>query len=247
MNTPGAPVEDPKTSHFATARMPAPPLHRLSLKSPLGVDTPGVDVSIALRNRCVTALTQPLRINTMERNSSSTKFPLGSALPAFRLKNVDGSMLDSSTLKFDKAVLVLFSCNHCPYVKGSEAMLLELARKYSSEGLSTLTINSNDPQQYPEDSFENMQKKSKEMKLPYPYLFDESQDVARAFDAACTPEAYLFNAQRKLVYHGALNDSHKDPSQAKKMHLATAVEQLLSGKDPQPSFVHPIGCSIKWR
>ncbi len=183
----------------------------------------------------------------MERTSDSSNFPLGSSLPGFTLKNVDSSLLDVAKLSIDKGLLIVFTCNHCPYVKGSEPMLIEIASRFRSEGLSTLAINSNDPIRYPDDSFENMVLKSRELKLPYPYLFDETQQVAKLFDAACTPEAYLFNAKRELVYHGAINDSHKDLKSAKVSHLRLAVEQLLAGKPVQPGYVNPIGCSIKWR
>lgn len=183
----------------------------------------------------------------MERESLSPKFKLGSQLPHFKLKNIDGKSVDSSSLPASRGVLIVFTCNHCPYVKGSEAMLIEIAKRYQAEGLSTLTINSNDPVKYPDDSYENMVKKGSELNLPYPYLFDETQEVARLFDAACTPEAYLFNAQKKLVYHGSINDSHKDARGVKNAFLRTAVEQLLAGKSVEPAYVNPIGCSIKWK
>lgn len=179
----------------------------------------------------------------MQRQSLSDRFSLGSKLPAFKLKNVDLSVVDSEKLEFKRALLVVFGCNHCPYVQGSELMLLEVAKRFSAEGLFTLMINSNDPSKYPEDSFEKMQEKQ----LTIPYLFDESQDVARAFDAQCTPECYLFNNKRELVYHGGINDSHKDKSKVTKRYLESAVEQLLSaGKILEP-INFSVGCSIKWR
>jgi len=183
----------------------------------------------------------------MERTNRSEKFPLGSKLPTFALKNVDGTSVDSKSLLGGKAALVVFTCNHCPYVKGSEAQLVSVFERHAPRGLRTVTINSNDPVKYPDDSFGNMQIKAREMRLPYPYLFDESQQVAKLFDAACTPECYLFDATGTLVYHGTINDNPKDPTLAKTMHLETAITQLFAGKKPDPAFVHPLGCSIKWR
>lgn len=184
----------------------------------------------------------------MERDNSSDKFPIGSKLPSFTLKNVDGEMVASEQFFRDAtASLVVFTCNHCPYVKGSEDMLVEIVRRFQPQGLRAVTINSNDAMSYPEDSFEKMQEKAARMQLPYPYLYDETQQVAKQFDAACTPEVYLFDAQQKLVFHGTINDSPKDGQRVSKNYLAPAIERLLSGLKPEPAFVHPIGCSIKWR
>ncbi len=183
----------------------------------------------------------------MLRETASERFALGSAMPQFELKNVDGKKLGASYLKGAKAALVVFTCNHCPYVKGSEEMLVSIVKRYAEQGLKTLTINSNDASQYPDDSFEHMQAKTKAMQLPYPYLYDETQDVARLFDAACTPEFYLFDAAGKLAYHGTINDSPRDPDKVTKDHLSTAIEQVLKGQKPNPSYVHPLGCSIKWK
>ena len=183
----------------------------------------------------------------MKREISSDKFPMGTQLPQFSLKGVRGSSFDSGSTPIDKGLLIVFTCNHCPYVKGSEAELMQVARRYGTEGLKTVTINSNDPIKYPEDNFEKMEERAKNLGLPYPYLFDATQEVARLFDAACTPESYLFDKNRTLVYHGAINDNPKDSGAAKQFHLRQAVEQLLSGKAVNPAFVHPFGCSIKWR
>lgn len=129
----------------------------------------------------------------MERETSSGSFPLGSRLPSFELLNTDGKRVGSDYLKGAKAGLVAFLCNHCPYVKGSEEMLISIVKRFQADGLKTLTINSNDAGKYPEDSYEKMKEKAAVLSLPYPYLHDESQGVARAFDAACTPEFYLFD------------------------------------------------------
>lgn len=183
----------------------------------------------------------------MQREATSNSFPIGSNLPTFELLNVDGRRLGSEYLRGAKAALVVFLCNHCPYVKGSQAMLISIVKKYEPEGLKTVVINSNDAQQYPDDSFDKMKESSRELGAPYPYLHDETQAVARSFDAACTPEFYLFDAKGKLAYHGTINDSPRDPSKVTQDYLSRAIEAVLAGQVPNPQFVHPLGCSIKWK
>jgi hypothetical protein len=146
-----------------------------------------------------------------------------------------------------KAYLVGFLCNHCPYVKGSEEMLIRIAKQFQPDGLKVVTINSNDAVKYPEDSFDKMKDKAREMALPYPYLHDESQSVARMFDAACTPEFYLFDRNLTLVYHGTIIDRPRDAAKVTKEYLSQAVLSVLEGRTPEPQFVHPVGCSIKWK
>jgi peroxiredoxin len=171
---------------------------------------------------------------------------MGSALPTFKLESTDGSLFDSSELKGSPCSLIIFTCNHCPYVKGSEQLLNEVIKTYQSKGLKVVAISSNDAVAYPEDNFEKMQEKARTLKLTYPYLYDKTQEVARAFDAACTPECYLFNSEQKLTFHGTINDSPRDPSKATHQYLETALSQIFSGTQPEPAFVNPIGCSIKW-
>lgn len=183
----------------------------------------------------------------MERATTSGAFKLGSKLPSFQLLNVDDSMIGPEFFNGAKGYVVGFLCNHCPYVKGSEEMLVRIAKQFQPEGLKVLTINSNDAGKYPEDSFEKMKEKACLMNLPYPYLYDESQSVARMFDAACTPEFYLFDRELTLVYHGTINDSPRDPSKVTKDYLSQAIVSVLEGKVPEPQFVHPVGCSIKWK
>jgi hypothetical protein len=183
----------------------------------------------------------------MERSTTSGTFNLGSKLPTFQLANVDGSIIGPEFFQGAKGYVVGFLCNHCPYVKGSEEMLVRIARQFQPDGLKVVTINSNDATKYPEDSFEKMKEKARAMSLPYPYLYDESQSVARMFDAACTPEFYLFDSELSLVYHGTINDSPRDPTKVTKDYLSQAIVSVLEGRIPEPQFVHPVGCSIKWK
>lgn len=183
----------------------------------------------------------------MERGSGSEKFGLGSELPDFTLPNVDGKNLGSDFLREGSASLVVFTCNHCPYVIGSEEQMISTLVPYLEQGLKTAAICSNESVNYPDDSFDKMKEKSQKMNLPYPYLHDETQEVAKLFDAACTPELYLFNKDRVLVWHGKPNNNPRDPAQATENHLAIALDQLYSGQELAPSFVPPMGCSIKWK
>lgn len=183
----------------------------------------------------------------MERESLSQKFPLGSELPAFSLPAADGSTVTSATLPAATGYIVGFICNHCPYVKGSIEALVSLAKQYAPRGITTIAISSNDAVQYPEDSFPKMKELATALKPPFAYLYDESQSVARAFDAACTPEFYLFNRDKRLVYHGGINNSPRDPAKVTEHYLARAVEQLVQGKPVEPHWVRSIGCSIKWK
>lgn len=184
----------------------------------------------------------------MERTSLSEKFPVGARLPDFTLRATDGSLVSSTSFFAGaRAALVVFACNHCPYVKGSDHELIELTHRYGAEGLRVLAISSNDAVKYPEDSFQKMGEKAATLLLPFPYLYDETQEIARLFDAQCTPESYLFDGTMALVYHGAINDSPRDSRAVTKHFLRDAVEQVLKEGKVTPSFAHPTGCSIKWK
>ncbi len=183
----------------------------------------------------------------MERTQISTKFPIGSSLPKFSLTSTDGQTIGDDYLRGAPVSLVFFSCNHCPYVKGSEDFLIGVVNEFKKDGIKAVSISSNDPVQYPDDSFEKMKQKSKDMGLPYPYLFDSTQEVAKLFDAECTPECYVFNSQSKLVYHGPVNDSPRDATKVTKHYLAIAIAQTLQGMKADPAEINSIGCSIKWK
>lgn len=184
----------------------------------------------------------------MERESLSQTFPLGATLPEFSLPSTDGSTVSSKDFfEGATAALVVFMCNHCPYVKGSDRELIEIAKEFGEKGLRIVGISSNDAVAYPEDSFEKMREKSRTLGLPFPYLYDETQEVARLFDAQCTPECYLFHRDLTLAFHGAINDSPRDPSRVTRHFLRDAIEQLIKEGSTVLGFSHPIGCSIKWK
>jgi peroxiredoxin len=183
----------------------------------------------------------------MERGSISEALPIGATIPSFVLPNVDGEMVSERFFDGAAAGVVVFSCNHCPYVKGSDVAMIACAQEYQQRGVRFLAISSNDATQYPEDGFEKMKEKASSLGLPFPYLYDESQQVAKRFDAACTPELYVFDSQKRLAFHGTINNSPRFPEKVTEHHLRKALDQLLAGQAVVPNFVHPIGCSIKWR
>lgn len=169
---------------------------------------------------------------------------LGKRCPDFRLPATSGEWVTSEELFTDtQAVLVMFICNHCPYVQAIESRLIELAQAMKSQPVRIVGISSNDAVKYPEDSFEKMKLKP----YPFPYLYDESQKVAQAFGAVCTPDFFLYNAERKLVYRGRLDDSWKDQSQVTRTELRWAIEATIEGREIDFAVKPSMGCSLKWR
>ena len=178
---------------------------------------------------------------------SSYDLGIGKDCPSFYLPSVDKKNYDLNSFSKSKGLLVAFICNHCPYVQAIEDRLLTLARTYALEKIQTIAICSNDWHSYPEDTPENLHKRWQGKAYGFPYLLDETQEAARAFKAACTPDLYLYDGARKLFYHGRLDDNWKDQTQVKNQDLKEAINSLLAGKNP-PSLQHPtIGCSIKWK
>jgi len=175
---------------------------------------------------------------------------LGSKAPSFSLPGVDGLTYSLDSFKAEKGLLVVFMCNHCPYVIAIHERLSALASEFAPKGIRVIGINSNDPLYKDADSFENMVKTAKEWNLTFPYVMDETQAVARAYDAVCTPDPYLYEntgGPFKLYYRGRLDDSWKDPTAVKEQSLRLAMEGLLAGRPPQHEMVPSMGCSIKWK
>jgi thiol-disulfide isomerase/thioredoxin len=179
----------------------------------------------------------------------STMMPLGTVAPDFRLLNVvTGKMLTLQELKSDKATLVMFICNHCPYVKHVQAELIQLARDYQPKGVSVIAINSNDAINYPEDSPEKMKEVSRALGYPFVYLYDETQAVAKAYQAACTPDFYLFDKDLKCVYRGQLDDARpKNTSPVTGQDIRAALDALLAGQPIRADQKPSVGCNIKWK
>jgi hypothetical protein len=175
---------------------------------------------------------------------------LGTRLPRVSLENAaDGAVVDVDELSADKrGTLVLFVCNHCPYVVHIRRELVRAAHEAMDQGFAVVAINSNDEVAYPQDGPSEMAKLARQEGWRFPFLFDRSQDVARAFQAACTPEIYLFDRERKLAYHGQFDDSR--PSNGKPVtgkDLRAALEAVASGKAPPDAQTQTIGCNIKWK
>jgi thiol-disulfide isomerase/thioredoxin len=177
----------------------------------------------------------------------SKSVDLGFPCPDFRLPSVSGSTVARDDFRDAPVFGVFFTCNHCPYAKAVEPRLLELERDYRDKGFRFVAISVNDAATYPDDSFDNMKRRAKERGYTFPYLYDESQQTARVFDAVCTPDLYLFDRDRKLAYHGRLDDSPMDGSKVKRRELREALDALLAGKKPDPKQNPSIGCSIKWK
>lgn len=165
--------------------------------------------------------------------------------PAFTLQNIDGT--DVSLSDFEgKPVAIIFMCNHCPYVIPKFKEIGELQQEFYSKGIAVLSISSNNADEYPDDSFENMQAIAKKYGFRY-YLYDETQDVAKAYGAVCTPDVFVFDKNHRLVFHGRINDA-MDPDDIPNVHtLRLVLEGLVNGKEPADWFVPSQGCSIKWK
>ncbi len=172
---------------------------------------------------------------------------LGSQCPDFHLPGTDQKMHSLEHYSKGPALLVMFICNHCPYVLAIQDRLIQLGKEMIPRGLQIVAISSNDGVKYPADSFEKMQERAQTKNYPFPYLYDESQSVAKKFGAVCTPDFFLYDQNLKLVYRGRLDDSWKDPQQVTRQELKSAIEKLLAQQEV-PSQQYPsMGCSIKWK
>lgn len=174
--------------------------------------------------------------------------PLGTLAPDFRLPDTTGKLVSLADFKDAPALVVVFMCNHCPYVKHIQAGLAQFARDYLPRGVAMVGINSNDVAKYPEDRPARMAQEAQAAGYIFPYLFDETQQVAQAYRAACTPDFYLFDGARRLVYRGQFDDSRPGngvPVTGK--DLRAAVEAVLAGKPVSPNQKPSLGCNIKWK
>jgi peroxiredoxin len=178
----------------------------------------------------------------------STMLPLGTLAPAFALPDTTGRVVSRDDFRDQPALLVMFICNHCPYVKHIRTELARLGRDYGDRGVAIVAINANDVANYPEDSPARMAQEAEAAGYRFPYLFDDSQAVAQAYQAACTPDFFLFDRHRKLVYRGQLDDSrpgNRVPLTGR--DLRAALDAVLKG-EPVPADQKPsVGCNIKWK
>jgi len=180
--------------------------------------------------------------------TSSTMMSLGSAAPDFSLPDTDGKTVSLENFKDAEALLVVFMCNHCPYVKHISRGLAKLAREYMQKGVAVVGINSNDAKSYREDSPEMMREEVKNAGYGFPYLYDETQEAAKAYRAACTPDFYLFDKNRKLVYRGQMDDSRPENNIAVNgKDIISAMDALLEQSEISPEQKPSVGCNIKWK
>ena len=178
----------------------------------------------------------------------STMLPLGTVAPKFSLPDTNGKRVSLDDAKGAKAYLVMFICNHCPYVKHVAAELARVGRDYQPKGVAIFGINSNDPVAQPQDAPDQMKLEVDARGYTFPYLFDETQQVAKAYRAACTPDFFLFDRDRKLVYRGQLDEAR--PSNDKPINgrdLRAALDAVLAGGTPSDDQIPSLGCNIKWK
>lgn len=171
---------------------------------------------------------------------------LGSEAPSFDLPGVDGGKHSLADYADAPALAVIWSCNHCPYVQAWEGRMMAIQRDYADRGVRLVAVNSNDVARYPEDSFEEMRARAERLGFNFDYLFDEDQTVARAYEPERTPEVFLFDRDRRLVYHGAIDDS-RDEDLVQRHHLREALDAVLEGRQPAVAETPPVGCTMKWK
>lgn len=167
--------------------------------------------------------------------------------PDFNLKNIDGEMVNLKNSMGTNGLLVMFICNHCPYVKAILPRLIADIHALKTLGINTVAIMSNDPSDYPEDGFENMQKIAHEMVFPFPYLLDETQEIAKKYDAVCTPDFFGFNKHFALQYRGRFDESRKETAPESTRDLFKAMKLIAETGHGPEAQIQSIGCSIKWR
>ena len=179
--------------------------------------------------------------------TESRDLPLGTPCPDFRLPSVEGQVVARDDFSDAKALVVMFICNHCPYVQAVEDRYVALNAEYAPRGVQFVGICANDPTDYPDDRPERLLQRWREKRYGFPYLVDETQEVARAFGAVCTPELYVFDREQRLAYHGRIDDNWKEPQKVTRRELAAALDALLAGRSPAREQQHSLGCSIKWK
>ncbi len=177
-------------------------------------------------------------------------YHVGDNVIDFSLKDINGKMVSLQDYKEAKGFIIVFTCNHCPYAKAYEDRIIALNSKYAKAGYPVIAINPNDAEQYPDDNFENMQTRAKEKKFKFPYLYDESQSIARTYGAIKTPHVFIVQKEAKnlvLKYTGAIDDNWENAVEAKEKYVESAVDALLAGKPITTTFTKAIGCGVKWK
>jgi peroxiredoxin len=166
---------------------------------------------------------------------------------SFALPGVDDQQYTLADYADKEAVAVIFSCNHCPYVRAWEDRMVQIQADYATKGVQLIAVSSNDARKYPDDSFPRMKERAQEKGFNFPYLYDETQEIAHAYGAERTPEVFLFDQGGALCYHGAIDDNYDDPSAVQSHFLREALDAVLAGQVPSTAQTPPVGCTIKWR
>ncbi len=177
---------------------------------------------------------------------SQIKLKTGDKAPNFELMGIDDKKHSLEDYKDYQGLLVMFICNHCPYVKAKVEAIKEIHEKFRDK-VALVGINSNDPTNYPDDSFENMKKTASEKGIKFDYLVDDSQEIAKKYGAICTPDPFLFDKDRKLIFHGRIDNAMNPDDSATEKTMINNIEKFLSGEKIEKDFDPSIGCSIKWK
>jgi peroxiredoxin len=185
---------------------------------------------------------------------TATKFEsgykVGDRVEDFKLKNIDGKMVSMSDYKDAKGLIVIFTCNHCPFSIAYEDRIIDIHKRYATKGFPVIAINPNDAKVQPEDSFEKMKERAKKKKFPFAYLYDETQEIAKRFGATRTPHVYLLSKKENeyiVEYIGAIDDNSNEPQNVKIKYLENALNELIEGKAVSQNLTKAIGCTIKWK
>jgi len=178
---------------------------------------------------------------------NSLPLPLGSPMIDFSLPDPFGKLHSTSDYNDRKILVIIFMCNHCPYIQAVQKRLIALQKSFDPQEVQLIGINSNDFTHYPDDSPEAMKKTIADWGINFPYLIDEEQEVAKEYQAQCTPDIYVFDQERKLSYHGRIDDNWKEPSSVTKEELKEAIQALLRNEKPTSDQKSSMGCSIKWK
>jgi peroxiredoxin len=195
------------------------------------------------------AFTSLLAACALSQDAPPPPLALGSKAPlvTVKMKSVDGTQLSLNDLAGKKGTLVVFTCNHCPWAQAWQSRVAEIGNAARKNGIGVVAINSNDPAAYPEDDFAPMQERAKLLKLDFPYVMDATSELAKAFGATKTPEAFLFDKSGKLVYHGTIDDNAREPEKVTRRWLRDAVDAVVAGKSVATGETKAFGCGIKYR
>ena len=191
-----------------------------------------------------------LSISFQKTNAQTSGYVVGNIATDFKLLNIDGKMVSLADYKDAKGMIVVFTCNHCPFAQAYEQRIIELHKKYAAKGYPVVAINPNDKNREPDDSYENMQKRAVEKKYPFVYLHDETQETAKAYGAMRTPHVYILRKTAKgnmVEYIGAIDDNFEEPQNVKVKYAEDALNALLDGKPVVTTSTKAIGCGIKWK